>query len=62
MAARHYTTWTDQRLAEAYDLIADVVRDHSTSDDKLPEIARLLPEIDTADEMLAGILYERRVS
>tara|TARA_B100000378_G_scaffold24922_1_gene19037 strand:+ start:2422 stop:2607 length:186 start_codon:yes stop_codon:yes gene_type:complete len=57
---RHHTLWADPRLAEAYDLVADVVRDHSIAEDKLPEVAAVLIEIDNADQMLAGILHERR--
>lgn len=60
MSVRHHTAWTDQRLAEAYDLVADVVRDHSIAEDKLPEVAGLLTEIYKADELLAGILHDRR--
>jgi len=58
---RHHTLWADPRLAEAYDLVADVVRDHSIAEDKLPEVAAVLIEIDNADQLLAGILHERRV-
>lgn len=60
MAAPHYTLWADQRLAEAYDLVADVVRDHSIAEDKVPEVAALLAEIHKADDFLAGILNDRR--
>ena len=60
MNVPHYTAWSDQRLAEAYDLVADVVRDHSIAEDKLPEVAGLLTEIYKADELLAGILHDRR--
>lgn len=59
MRVPYYTAWADQRLAEAYDLVADVVRDHSIAEDKLPEVAGLLTEIYTADEFLAGILRDR---
>ncbi len=59
---RHHTLWADPRLAEAYDLVADVVRDHSIAEDKLPEVAAVLIEIAQADQMLAGILHERRAS
>ena len=59
-AARHYTLWADPRMAEAYDLIADIVRDHSTADDKVPEVAALLTEIDKADQLLAGIIHDRK--
>lgn len=62
MSARHHTLWADHRLAEAYDLVADVVRDHSIAEDKLPEIAGLLTEIHKADEFLAGILHDRRAA
>lgn len=62
MIARHYTLWADQRLAEAYDLVADVVRDHSITEDKLPEVAALLTEINKADEFLAGLLHDRRAA
>lgn len=58
---RHHTLWADPRLAEAYDLVADVVREHSTDSDKLPEVAAVLTKIDKADQLLACILYERRV-
>lgn len=57
--ARHYTLWADQRLADAYDLVAEVVRDHSIAEDKVPEIAALLTEINKADEFLAGLLRDR---
>ncbi|WP_367347549.1 hypothetical protein [Sphingobium yanoikuyae] len=60
MMVRHHSTWTDPRMAEAYDLVADVVRDHSTADDKLAEVSGVLAEIDKADELLAGILHDRR--
>lgn len=60
MNVPHYTAWADQRLAEAYDLVAEVVRDHSIAEDKLPEVAGLLTEIYKADELLAGILHDRR--
>ncbi len=59
MSAPHYTAWADQRLAEAYDLVADVIADHSIAEDKLPEVAGLLTEIHKADELLAGILRDR---
>jgi hypothetical protein len=59
---RHYSLWADTRLAEAYDLVADVVRDHSIAEDKLPEVAALLTEIYKADEFLAGILHDRRAT
>lgn len=62
MIIRHHTLWADPRLAEAYDLVADVVRDHSIVEDKLPEIAGLLVEIDKADQLLAGILHDRRAA
>lgn len=62
MSVRHHTLWTDERLAEAYDLVAEVVRDHSIAEDKLPEIAGLLTEINKADELLAGILHDRRAA
>lgn len=62
MTVPHHTLWADQRLAEAYDLVADVVRDHSIAEDKLPEIAGLLTEIHKADEFLAGILHDRRAA
>lgn len=62
MTARHYTLWADQRLAEAYDLVAEVVRYHSTAEDKLPEVAALLTEINKADEFLGGLLHDRRES
>lgn len=62
MLARHYTQWADPRLAEAYDLVADVVRDHSIAEDKLPEIAALLTEINKADEFLGGLLRDRRAA
>lgn len=60
MMVRHHTLWADKRLAEAYDLVADVVRDHSIAEDKLPEVAALLTEINKADDLLAGILHDRR--
>ena len=59
---RHHTQWTDPRMAEAYDLIAEVVRDHSTPSDNIPEVASLLADIDKADELLAGILHDRRAT
>jgi hypothetical protein len=62
MAVPHYTLWADQRLAEAYDLVADVVRDHSIAEDRLPEIAALLTEIHKADDFLAGLLRDRRAA
>lgn len=62
MIIRHHTLWADPRLAEAYDLVADVVRDHSIAEDKLPEIAGLLVEIDKADQLLVGILHDRRAA
>lgn len=62
MRVPHHTLWADQRLAEAYDLVADVVRDHSIAEDKLPEVASLLTEIHKADELLAGILHDRRAA
>lgn len=62
MSVRHYTLWTDQRLAEAYDLVSEVVADHSIAEDKLPEIAGLLTEIYKADELLAGILHDRKAA
>lgn len=58
----HHTLWTDQRLAEAYDLIADVVHDHSCAEDKLPEVAAVLGELVKADGLLAGILHDRRTA
>ncbi|BAK66851.1 hypothetical protein SLG_21760 [Sphingobium sp. SYK-6] len=62
MSARHYTLWADPRLADAYDLVSDVVRDHSIAEDKIPEVAALLTEINKADEFLAGLLRDRRAS
>lgn len=62
MTARHHTLWADPRLADAYDLIAEVVRDHSCTEDKLPEISALLTEINKADEFLAGLLHDRRIA
>lgn len=59
MKHQHFTLWADQRLAEAYDLVAEVVRDHSIEEDRLPEIAGLLVEIHKADEFLAGLLRDR---
>lgn len=56
----HYTAWADQRLAEAYDLVADVVATHAIAEDRLPEVTGLLTEIYKADELLAGILHDRR--
>lgn len=58
--ARHHTLWADVRLADAYDLVSDVVRDHAIPEDGLREIADLLKEIDKADQLLAGILHDRR--
>jgi hypothetical protein len=60
--ARHYTNWTDQRFAEAYDIIADIQATHRTPDDSLRELSALMAEIDKADEMLAGILHDRRTA
>jgi len=48
-------------MAEAYDLIAEVVAAHSIPGDGIAEIAGLLPEINKADELLAGILHDRRM-
>lgn len=62
MIARHHTLWADQRLADAYDLVADVVRDHSIAEDKLSEISALLTELNKADDLLAGILRDRRAA
>lgn len=62
MNPRHHSLWTDPRMAEAYDLVADVVRDHSIAEDKLPEVAGLLTEIHKADELLGGILHDRRTT
>jgi hypothetical protein len=62
MSVPHYTAWADQRLAEAYDIVSDVVRDHSIVEDKLPEVAALLTEIHKADEILAGILHDRKAA
>lgn len=62
MSARHYTSWADQRLAEAYDLVADVVATHAIAEDKLPEVAGLLTEIHKADELLGGILHDRKAA
>ena len=59
MSAPHYTAWADKRLGEAYDLVADVVADHSIAEDKIPEVAGLLTEIHKADDLLAGILRDR---
>lgn len=59
---RHHTLWTDQRMAEAYDLIAEVVETHARPDDSLAEVRDLLVEIDKADRLLAGILRERRAA
>jgi len=59
---RHYSLWADSRLAEAYDLVAEVVRDHSIAEDKVPEVAALLTEIDKADTFLAGLLRDRQSS
>lgn len=55
----HHTLWADKRMADAYDLIADVVHDHSTADDKLIEITDLLSDVEKADNLLAGILRDR---
>lgn len=62
MSARHYTLWADQRLSQAYDLVSEVLSQHGTDDDKLPEIVDLLTEIDNADQLLAGALHDRRQS
>ena len=59
MSVPRFDLWADQRLAEAYDLVAEVVADHSIAEDKLPEVAGLLTEIYKADECLAGILRDR---
>ena len=59
MSVPHHTAWADQRLAEAYDLVADVVAAHAIAEDKLPEVAGLLTEIHKADDLLAGILRDR---
>lgn len=57
--ARHHTLWADQRLAEAYDLVHEVVSDHALPGDELAEIAGILSEIDRADRLLAEVLGER---
>lgn len=62
MSVPHHTLWADPRLAEAYDLVSEVVADHSIAEDKLPEVASLLTEIYKADELLAGILHDRRAA
>lgn len=54
------TGWTDERFMEVYDLIHQIVADHSTEDDNLSEIRALLPEIEKADDLLNGILIDRR--
>lgn len=59
MEIRHHSLWADIRLADAADLIELVVQDHSTTDDKLPEIYGLIHEIRKADDILAGILRDR---
>ena len=59
MSVPHYTAWADQRLAEAYDLVADVVATHAIAEDRLTEVADLLTEIHKADDLLAGILRDR---
>lgn len=57
--APQYSVWADQRLAEAYDLVAEVVGAHAIAEDKLTEIAGLLTEIHKADALLAAILRDR---
>lgn len=58
-APRHHTLWADPRMADAYDLIADIVRDHSAADG-VSEFAAILTEIDKADQLLAGIIHDRK--
>lgn len=59
MSVPRFDLWADERLAEAYDLVAEVVATHAIAEDKLPEVAGLLTEICKADECLAGILRDR---
>lgn len=58
MSGRHFSQWADKRLADAYDLIDAVVRDHITPYETLPELRDLLPELDRADRCLAETLAE----
>jgi len=53
------TGWSDDRFMDAHDAIAAIVRDHSTPDDKLPEIKALLTAIEKADDVLRALLAER---
>ncbi|QVJ07669.1 hypothetical protein L7H23_01080 [Sphingopyxis sp. BSN-002] len=59
MMLKHFSMWADKRLADAVDLIEAVVQDHSTADDKLPEIYGLIHEVSKADDFLAGVLRDR---
>lgn len=61
-SVRHHTLWADPRMAEAYDLVDEVIQAHARPDDRLNELRDLLNEIDKADQLLAGTLHEREVA
>lgn len=53
------TGWADDRFMVAYDAILGIIGDHSTAEDKLPEIRAVLAEIERGDTLLAEVLTER---
>lgn len=59
MSVRHHSLWADARLADAFDLVDAVIRDHAIAEDGLPEVRALLAEIDKTDLLLGGVLRDR---
>ena len=46
MTVPHWTAWADQRLAEAYDLVAEVVATHAIAEDKAENAVRHCDDCD----------------
>lgn len=53
------TGWADDRLMQAYDLIHAALTEHTSEQDSMPELRKLLTEIEAADNVLAEVIQER---
>jgi len=62
LPAFHHRTpsgWADDRLMQAYDLIHEVMAEHVTPEDAMPEFRLLLSEIEKTDQVLADVIRGR---
>lgn len=53
------TGWADDRLMQAYDLIHEAWSAHVMEDDAMPELRKLLTDIEAADNVLADVIKGR---